>query len=128
MSEIPEAQNPYDAPRAAVFSSVEAKRNWPLAIRFLLWSLLAPLICIAALLLVSPSPASLTVCLLIFLFIPPFLILWPEFRAGGFSAISTSRFLVVAAAAAIATLVVSVLYGVLALIVYSIWQHFSYGT
>ena len=128
MEEMPEGRNPYGAPLAVVKPSPEAKRAWPLTIRFLLWALFAPLLCIAALLLVSPSPASLTVYLLLFLFIPPFLILWPEFRARGFGAVSTSRFLVVSAAAAIAVLAVAALYGVLAVIAYSIWQHFSYGT
>lgn len=127
MGEIPETQNPYGAPLAAVRSLSEAKRAWPLAIRFLLWVLFAPLINIPVLLLVSPSRASFTVYLLLFLFIPPFLILWPEFRSGGFGAISTSRFLAVSAAAAISVLAVAVLYGLLAVIAYSIWQHFSYG-
>jgi hypothetical protein len=96
--------------------------------RFLLWGLLAPVLSTVALLLISPSPASLTVYLLLFLFIPPFLILRPEFRTGGFGVVSTSRFLVVCAAAAITVLAVAALYGVLAVIAYSIWQYFSYGT
>ena len=127
MGKIPEAENPYSAPLASVRSSSEAKQAWPLAIRFLLWGLLAPVLGTVALLLISPSPASLTVYLLLFLFIPPFLILRPEFRAGGFGAVSTSRFLLVSAAAAITGLVVAALYGVLAVIAYSIWQYFSYG-
>jgi hypothetical protein len=120
-------QNPYDPPLAEVKSSTETKQAWPLSIRLLLWGLVSPVFGTIALLVVSPSPASLTLCLLIFLFIPPLLILWPEFRVGGFGAISTSRFLVVSAAAAVAALTVTVLYGVLAAIGYSIWQYFSHG-
>jgi hypothetical protein len=122
-----EVESPYQPPSGVVAEHPTLRRAWSVAHRLAAWALIS-LLCALGWAYFTPPATASAGFVVAFLAAPALWLVWPDFRAGGFRAVSSGRFLLMAGAALGAACIGTATYLLLVVVGLSVWAFPGHGT